>query len=73
MASCWPLRFENEFWFAEAEVAGIRWVPPGHVPTVEEAQERLEHLDAYGPTPQAFTFKRRFAYSIPGDLASGGA
>ncbi len=37
------------------------WIPRGHVPTVEEARERLEHLQANGPTPHAFTFKRRYA------------
>ena len=36
------------------------WVPAGELPTVEEAQERLEHLRAHGPTPYAFTFKARF-------------
>jgi len=35
-------------------------VPVGHEPTVDEAKDRLEHLDANGPTPHAFTFKRRF-------------
>ncbi|MVM36013.1 DUF3291 domain-containing protein [Spirosoma sp. HMF4905] len=33
------------------------WVPTGHVPTVEEAKERLEHLNAHGPGPTAFTFR----------------
>jgi heme-degrading monooxygenase HmoA len=36
------------------------WVPAGHVPTVEEALERLAQLAAHGPTPQAFTFKESF-------------
>jgi hypothetical protein len=36
------------------------WVPAGHIPTVEEAKERLEHLTAHGPTAHAFTFKQRF-------------
>jgi Domain of unknown function (DUF3291) len=37
------------------------WLDPGHVPSVDEAIARLEHLDAHGPSPHAFTFKRRFA------------
>jgi hypothetical protein len=37
------------------------WVPAGHVPTVAEAEERLAHLRANGPTAFAFTFKSRFA------------
>ena len=28
------------------------WVPAGHIPTVEEAEERLLHLRAHGPTEQ---------------------
>ncbi len=36
------------------------WVPRGHVPTIDEARGRLEHLEARGPSPQAFTFKRRY-------------
>jgi hypothetical protein len=37
------------------------WIPAGHEPTVEEAEERLDHLREHGPTPYAFTFKQRFA------------
>ncbi len=36
------------------------WVPAGHLPDVAEAMERLEQLQRLGPTPEAFTFKRRF-------------
>jgi hypothetical protein len=36
------------------------WVPAGHVPAVAEAEERLGHLRAHGPTARAFTFKERF-------------
>ena len=37
------------------------WVPQGHVPDTAEARERLEHLERHGPSPRAFTFKRRYA------------
>ena len=37
------------------------WVAAGHIPTIEEARERLEHLERHGPTPHAFTFKQRYA------------
>jgi hypothetical protein len=30
------------------------WVPAGHLPTVAEAKERLEHLTAHGPSDHAF-------------------
>lgn len=37
------------------------WVPAGHRPTVAEAVDRLDHLTEHGPSPTAFTFRRRFA------------
>ncbi|MGW7537318.1 DUF3291 domain-containing protein [Amycolatopsis sp. NPDC054798] len=33
------------------------WVPAGHIPTVEEAVERLELLREKGPSPSAFGFR----------------
>ena len=30
------------------------WIPAGHIPTLEEAQERLEYLTAHGPSAYAF-------------------
>jgi hypothetical protein len=36
------------------------WVTAGHVPSVEEAEQRLDHLREHGPTERAFTFKKRF-------------
>ncbi|MEU6554428.1 DUF3291 domain-containing protein [Streptomyces sp. NPDC046915] len=32
------------------------WVPAGHLPTADEALERLADLQAQGPSPRAFTF-----------------
>lgn len=42
------------------------WVRAGHVPTTDEAAERLEHLRRHGPTPRAFTF--RAPYDAPDAL-----
>jgi heme-degrading monooxygenase HmoA len=36
------------------------WVPAGHIPTVGEAKERLAHLEQYGDTAHAFTFRKLF-------------
>lgn len=36
------------------------WVPAGHIPTIEEAKERLDRLSTDGPSPDAFTFRERF-------------
>jgi len=36
------------------------WVEEGHLPTAQEGMERVEHLEAHGPTPHGFTFKTVF-------------
>jgi heme-degrading monooxygenase HmoA len=40
--------------------AALWWVPRGHHPTVAEAEERLQHLRAHGPTPFAFGVRAPF-------------
>jgi Domain of unknown function (DUF3291) len=45
---------------AEAHLV-LWWVPAGHIPTVQEAKERLELLLTQGPAPRAFTFQRAFS------------
>lgn len=49
-------------WFEQLEgpILVLWWVPSGHIPTVSEAQERLAHLKAHGPTAHAFTFRTPF-------------
>ena len=37
------------------------WIAEGHIPTLDEASERLECLRLQGPDPSAFTFKQVFA------------
>ena len=50
-------------WFEEMREASmvLWWLPAGHIPTVEEADARLDYLRAHGPTAHAFTFKQRFS------------
>jgi hypothetical protein len=36
------------------------WVPAGHIPTVAEGRERLEHYQANGATPFSFWFSQQF-------------
>ena len=50
-------------WFEHFDGAYVAlwWVEAGHLPTVGEAKERLMHLEAHGPTADAFTFKQPFA------------
>lgn len=38
----------------------VWWIPAGHIPSIDEAEGRLDLLRATCPTPDAFTFKRRF-------------
>ena len=45
--------------FAGAQVA-LWWVPAGCLPEIDEAKQRLAHLDRHGPTPFAFTFQAIF-------------
>ena len=60
------LKRRNE-WFArmgEAHMV-LWWVPAGHLPSEQEAAERLQSLRERGPTAQAFSFRQAFA---PGDM-----
>ncbi|MEZ0609848.1 DUF3291 domain-containing protein [Fibrella sp. WM1] len=49
-------------WFSRFPTAylALWWIPEGHVPTIDEAKERLQSLDAHGDTPFAFTFRKLF-------------
>ena len=49
--------------------AALWWVPAGHIPTIEEGIERLEHLRANGPSPHAFTFRDRSRRRPSSDVA----
>lgn len=46
-------------WFEHFDGAYVAmwWVPAGHIPSVDEAKKRLEHLQEHGPSQFAFTFK----------------
>ncbi|GAA1985753.1 DUF3291 domain-containing protein [Isoptericola halotolerans] len=49
-------------WFSRMTEAytACWWVTAGHRPTVAEAEERVLHLRAHGPTAWAFTLQRSF-------------
>jgi Domain of unknown function (DUF3291) len=58
-------------WFermAEAYTA-LWWVPRGHLPTTQEAEERVRYLREFGPTPFAFTLREHFP---PPSVAAAG-
>jgi Domain of unknown function (DUF3291) len=49
-------------WFARAAEAttALWWVPVGHRPSTDEAEDAVRHLRAHGPTLRAFTFRHPF-------------
>ena len=56
-----PIRDRRQ-WFEpiEGPILVLWWIPAGHVPTVDEAVERLQRLKENGPSPAAFTFRTPF-------------
>ena len=66
-----PLR-DRKRWFEplDGPILALWWVPAGHLPTVDEATERLAHLAQHGPSPAAFTFRSPFP---PPDAESSAA
>jgi Domain of unknown function (DUF3291) len=53
---------ERRQWFLPMKeaYAALWWVPVGHRPSVQEAEERVAHLRLHGSTVFAFTFKLPF-------------
>ena len=49
-------------WFEQSSgtYLALWWVPAGHVPGLDEAKARLDHIAEHGPTPHAFTIKHPF-------------
>jgi uncharacterized protein DUF3291 len=56
-----PLR-DRKQWFEpmEGPILALWWIPAGHIPTIDEAKERLQYLKDHGPTVAAFTFRVSF-------------
>lgn len=53
-------RRKEWFHLIDEQYMVLWWIPAGHIPTVEEAAERLTMLREKGPTAEAFTFKKKF-------------
>ena len=46
---------KHEFFETPPEnTVALWWIPAGHIPTLDEAKERLDHLNAFGPSEFAF-------------------
>jgi len=58
-----PVMAKRRDWFERFDGAfkALWWIPAGTIPTINDGLSRLWHLDRFGPTPHAFTFKARFA------------
>src|ERR1700679_1784700 len=54
---------DRQKWFEKMTLPHycLWWVPDGHVPSVKEGRERLEHYQKHGPTAQAFWFSQCFS------------
>jgi hypothetical protein len=49
-------------------IVALWWVEAGHLPTVDEAKDRLALLDRVGPSPAALTFRT----ALPAPEAAAG-
>ena len=49
-------------WFRKMDTnyLALWWIPHGHVPSVEEAKEKLEYIRAHGPSQEAFNLAKPF-------------
>jgi hypothetical protein len=58
-------------WFEEPDKPHycLWWIPAGHIPTVAEGRERLEHYQEHGVTPYSFWFHQLFPE--PEEMAVG--
>ncbi len=49
----WFERFDGMYY-------ALWWVPVGHIPTIDEAKDRLDHLRRHGESAHAFTFAKLY-------------
>jgi hypothetical protein len=58
----WFERFDGMYY-------ALWWVPIGHIPSIDEAKDRLEYLRAHGESAHAFSFAKVFP--VPGSSLDG--
>lgn len=53
---------DRKRWFEifKGQYYALWWVPAGHIPSTNEAKERLEHLRTHGDSEYVFSFKKEF-------------
>ena len=61
---------QRKAWFEKFEgvYLVLWWIPVGHIPTPQEARERLAHLQEHGESAHAFSFAK--IYPAPDDRQS---
>ena len=49
-------------WFEKARDIQVVmwWIPVGHIPTLEEAKQKMDYINLHGATPTAFNYKNLF-------------
>jgi uncharacterized protein DUF3291 len=57
-------------WFEKMEKPHycLWWMPAGHIPTVAEGRERLEHYQLHGASPYSFWFSQPFPQPTEEDV-----
>ena len=57
---------DRKRWFEkfDGRYYAMWWVPAGHIPSTQEAKERLEYLREHGDSPYSFSFKNPFPAPI---------
>ena len=58
---------QRKTWFEKFDKMyyAMWWIPAGHIPTIDEAKERLEHIQKYGESKFSFSFAK--LYPVPGE------
>jgi hypothetical protein len=54
------LQRKKWFEFVSEATTALWWVPAGHEPTSDEAEQKLRDLRTRGPSPAVFDFRHRF-------------
>lgn len=65
---------DRKLWFEKMDSPHMAmwWVPAGHIPSPQEARQRLDHLARHGESPAAFLFANPFASpDTPAESAGG--
>jgi hypothetical protein len=59
---------DRKRWFEKFDgpYMALWWVPEGHIPSTQEAKERLEHLREHGDSEYAFSFQHPFPQPAAG-------